>query len=402
MKVLHCSDIHLGRRPVGSKGDYSNKRYEDYFKAFDWIATQALVLKPDVLIIAGDFFDRREISPDVLARAEAILTKIYQNGIPVVLIEGNHDNITEDDDSWLLYLKNKGLLHRPDYGMNHDGTYTFRPYSLGDVDIYGLGYPGGFVNELLAEFGRYVVSKPERKNILVVHTAIGSDAYLPGLADKSAIDALEGKVIYIAGGHLHSFSKYPAEKPFFFIPGSSEYWNIDEKGSKGIILFDTESETIDFIESPKRKISVYEHNVLGSTAEPAFREGFEAFIKDIIIQSGEEIILVEIKASDGFYTDTAWCERQIEAKGALKAFVRLYSGEKDSAVTDYSTWTIDEIEREIISGWEFFGPRCIDVSECLQRLKQYQSEERKEIFIETFDKMLTVLMGSPEGPHAHS
>ena len=32
MKIVHCSDIHLGRRPVGGKGEFSDKRYEDYFK----------------------------------------------------------------------------------------------------------------------------------------------------------------------------------------------------------------------------------------------------------------------------------------------------------------------------------------------------------------------------------
>ena len=60
MKILHCADIHLGRRPVGGVGDYSNKRYDDYFKAFGGAVDTAIAEQIRVVLISGDLLDRKE------------------------------------------------------------------------------------------------------------------------------------------------------------------------------------------------------------------------------------------------------------------------------------------------------------------------------------------------------
>jgi len=114
VKILHCADIHLGRRPVGGVGEYSNKRYDDYFKAFGWAIDTAIVQQVSVVLIAGDLFDRKELIPEVLERTEALLQKLKDAHIATLLIEGNHDNITpgKEDDSWIIYLENKGFLMR--------------------------------------------------------------------------------------------------------------------------------------------------------------------------------------------------------------------------------------------------------------------------------------------------
>lgn len=57
---------------------------------------------------------------------------------------------------------------------------------------------------------------PQEKNIVVVHTGIsGSTNTLPGLVSTSILDLFKDKAIYIAGGHIHSFTTYPKEKPYF-------------------------------------------------------------------------------------------------------------------------------------------------------------------------------------------
>ena len=69
MRLLHCSDLHLGRRPVGGKGEFSEKRYLDYFNAFEQCVDIAIREKVDLFIMSGDIFDRKEIVPEVLEKS---------------------------------------------------------------------------------------------------------------------------------------------------------------------------------------------------------------------------------------------------------------------------------------------------------------------------------------------
>jgi len=34
MKIVHCSDLHLGKKVSGNR-EYVKKRYEDFFSAFE-------------------------------------------------------------------------------------------------------------------------------------------------------------------------------------------------------------------------------------------------------------------------------------------------------------------------------------------------------------------------------
>jgi len=35
MKFLHCSDLHLGKKPYFGSEEFKNKRFEDYFSGFN-------------------------------------------------------------------------------------------------------------------------------------------------------------------------------------------------------------------------------------------------------------------------------------------------------------------------------------------------------------------------------
>ncbi len=43
-EILHCSDIHLGKRPFGTK-EFSQKRYLDFFNAFEQSADRGIEKK---------------------------------------------------------------------------------------------------------------------------------------------------------------------------------------------------------------------------------------------------------------------------------------------------------------------------------------------------------------------
>ena len=110
MKIVHCSDLHLGKRFSGNK-DYVKKRYMDFFNAFAVFVDRVEEIKPDVCLIAGDIFDKKEINPDILSKAEYLFKRLRDNVKKnIIAIEGNHDNSRILEESWLEYLQEQNIL----------------------------------------------------------------------------------------------------------------------------------------------------------------------------------------------------------------------------------------------------------------------------------------------------
>ncbi len=389
MKILHCSDIHLGKKPFGTK-EFSQKRYLDFFKAFDEMIDIGIDKNIDLFIVAGDLFDKKELTPDTLERCEKSFQKLKNKEIKVFLIEGNHDNINGNDEvnSWLGYLEKKGFVHRGRYGVNNK-EYIFEKFVIEDVNIYGLGYPGFVIDDVLEKLAEQL--NEDEKNIVVVHTALGGSEYLPGLAITDSIRKLKDKVIYIAGGHLHSYQVYPKDEPYFFIPGSLEYWNIlnEKSNEKGGIIFDTDTGEYQFVKvTPRKRMEVTFEYV------EDIKEEFKIFCERLNL-TGEELVIANIKIKENGFVNVTELENILESYGALRGYIKLkYS---DSIVGDIINekgyYSIVEAERRIISEWEDF--RDIDRTlEYLQKFKEYQEEnDRKEDFVTLFDRMLEEEIG---------
>lgn len=86
MKILHTSDWHLGR----GLGDY--ELYADQEAAINFIVDQAIHQKVDVLIVAGDVFDRGTPPPKSIKLLNEALTRLNESGIVSIVTAGNHDN----------------------------------------------------------------------------------------------------------------------------------------------------------------------------------------------------------------------------------------------------------------------------------------------------------------------
>ena len=383
MKILHCSDIHLGKRPFGTK-EFMDKRYLDFFNAFNQLIDKAIEEKIDLFIVAGDLFDKKELTPDVLQRTEKAFFRLKDNNIPAFIIEGNHDNINENDliNSWTNYLERKELLKRGDYKYI-DGEYIFDKYVLNGINIYGLGYPGFAIDDVLLKISE--ILNPEEKNIVVVHTGTGGSELLPGLAMSSSIKALEGKVIYIAGGHLHGYQVYPKENPFLFIPGSSEYWNVlnEKSDKKGGILFDTDTLEYRFIPiNPRRRIKVkFEPPVEN------IEDKFKKFCEELHL-TGEELVLVNINVPDSRYINTSELVDILEGCGALKGYIDLNFNRNNLEIEDGKNYSVKEIERNIIDSWENFKNKD-SICNYLQKYKEYSGDrDRENDLFDLFDQML--------------
>lgn len=389
MKILHCSDVHLGKKPFGTK-EFSQKRYLDFFKTFDEIIDIGISENIDLFIVAGDLFDKKELTPDTLEKCEKSFQKLKNKGIKVFLIEGNHDNIVGNDDvnSWLGYLEKKDFIHRGKYSLNNK-EYHFEKLVLDDINIYGLGYSGFMIDELIKNLAKQL--NENEKNIVVVHTALGGGEYLPGLVTSEAIKKLKNKAIYIAGGHLHSYQIYPKDNPYFFIPGSLEYWNVlnEKNNKKGGIIFDTNTKEYKFVEvTPRKRIEVnfeYINNL---------NEEFKLFCKNLNL-TGEELVIVNLKIIGNSFINVIELENILETSGALRGYIRLqYVDNSTTEMFDEKgAYSIKAAELNVISNWEDFKDSN-QVLEYLQKFKEYQEDkDRLNDFLILFDQMLEEEIG---------
>src|SRR5215212_7759493 len=106
-KFLHIADIHLGIRRYRSE-----ERSQDFFLAWrDCIERYALAEQVSFVLIAGDFFDARKVEPRAMNQAMYCLINLREAGIPVVVIEGNHDSREVGSNfSWLRSLSRWGYI----------------------------------------------------------------------------------------------------------------------------------------------------------------------------------------------------------------------------------------------------------------------------------------------------
>ncbi len=86
MRLLHTGDWHVGRT---IRGRSRLPEFTDALSEVVGIATQENV---DAVLIAGDLYDYRSPAPEADGLVFEALVRLYEAGIPVVAIPGNHDS----------------------------------------------------------------------------------------------------------------------------------------------------------------------------------------------------------------------------------------------------------------------------------------------------------------------
>ena len=381
MKILHCSDLHLGKKPGGNKR-FAETRYQDYFRVFEELIEKITPLEIDVCIISGDLFDKKEINANILERTEELFQKLkaYKPEMSILVIEGNHDVIHRQEDSWLEYLKNKGYCDVFSYRKDYESKNVFRK---GDICFYPVGYPGFMVEKTLQDLAEHLDAS--QKNIIIVHTAIFGIENLPGLVTAETIDLFRNKVLYMAGGHVHSFSAYPKENPYFFVPGSLEYTNIPREKSyqKGAIYFDTDTREFErILISPRKRLRTEVFSW-----ERELESEFESFIRHYAKQE-EELFIIPVNIKSGEYFPIEKLESIAERHGILKVYFEMReNGRAQEKEGEEGYSSLEELEQEIIRSWKLLkNPERFIRS--FSQLKEFSLEGKQEELFHLFDEIL--------------
>lgn len=108
MKILHTSDWHLGRQFHGVSLEADHGAILS--QVMDAIVGQA----PDVLIIAGDIFDRASPPADAIRQFNEFIGRVHrETQAAIVLIAGNHDSGDRIGSLAALADRNRVLIRGP-------------------------------------------------------------------------------------------------------------------------------------------------------------------------------------------------------------------------------------------------------------------------------------------------
>jgi DNA repair protein SbcD/Mre11 len=250
MKFLHISDVHLGCTRY-----QLNESPRDFFDAWiDVLKKYAIDEKVDFVIMGGDFFHKRNVPPETMNHAFAGLSLLKDAGIPVVTIEGNHDQKHNDSEySWLRSLESWHLVHllQPN---NTDGKISYSEWDydqenyirggfidIGNARIFGSNWYGASANWAIPMLTE-AMKEHHREgafHILLLHTDVeGHQTHpIPALS-LANLKELKSVTDYVALGHTHKM--YEIDN-WAFNPGSLEITSIDDfRETRGAWLVETD------------------------------------------------------------------------------------------------------------------------------------------------------------------
>ncbi|MFE2756567.1 exonuclease SbcCD subunit D [Actinosynnema sp. NPDC059335] len=216
MKILHTSDWHVGRTFHGR--DLLREQESVLGGLADTVADERV----DVVVVAGDLFDRAVPNAEAVAVCSRVLKRILRAGAKVVITPGNHDSAARLD--FVGAFSEAGGLHmRTRVADLHDPVLLADAH--GPVAVYGIPFlepetarhvlgveakgHGGVLTEAMRRVRQDLAGRPGARSVVLAHAfvtggepcesertiAVGGVQDVPG-AVFSGVD-------YVALGHLH-------------------------------------------------------------------------------------------------------------------------------------------------------------------------------------------------------
>ena len=220
MKLLHCSDLHIGKR-VNEFSMLEDQRY-----ILNQISELALLERVDAVLLAGDLYDKPIPPAEAVGLLDEFLTELARAGIQVLAISGNHDS--PERLSFAARLMEDQGVHLAALYRGAEGPVVLED-DHGPVNFYLLPYlKPALVRHVYPEAEiasyeqavKYAVDQwqidPGARNVLVAHqfvlggsTCESEELSVGGLDQISAqaFDAFD----YVALGHLHGPQKIGRE-----------------------------------------------------------------------------------------------------------------------------------------------------------------------------------------------
>lgn len=234
MRFMHIADVHLGAAPDHGY-PWAKARGKELWEGFRRCIADANEKKVDLLLIAGDLFDRR---PEIKELNEVNYLFSTLEKTVVVLIAGNRDYL-EPSSPYLTYQWNENVIT-----IFSGQLERIRLPEL-KLEIYGMSYHHREISEPV--MAGVCAKKDEYFKILLLH---GGDAsHIPLNKDE----LLDAGFDYVALGHLHNPQVYIRNLAVY--AGAPEPVCAEDTGEHGYVLGEVQRKKvhISFVEMEGRR-----------------------------------------------------------------------------------------------------------------------------------------------------
>ena len=301
MKLIHLSDLHLGKR-VGEVSMLEDQAY-----ILDRVLDIVDGAGPDALLIAGDVYDKSVPSAEAVTLFDDFLCRLARRKLPVLVISGNHDS-PERLAFGSRLMEGAGVHLSPVYDGN------VKPITLtdehGPVDFWLLPflkpahlrrfYPEETIDSYTDAVGAAIAHMnidPSRRNVLLCHQFVTgaatceSEELIVGGTDNVDAAVFDG-FDYVALGHLHgpqnvgsSRIRYCGTPLKYSFSEASQYKSVTvaELGEKG----DLTLHTVPF--TPRHDMRVIQGTFAQLTAENSDAAGEREDYLHIILTDEEDV-----------------------------------------------------------------------------------------------------------------
>ncbi|MGO5061257.1 exonuclease SbcCD subunit D [Lawsonibacter sp. LCP25S3_F5] len=301
MKLIHLSDLHLGKR-VGEVSMLEDQAY-----ILDRVLGIVDGAGPDALLIAGDVYDKSVPSAEAVTLFDDFLCRLARRKLPVLVISGNHDS-PERLAFGSRLMEGAGVHLSPVYDGN------VKPITLtdehGPVDFWLLPflkpahlrrfYPEETIDSYTDAVGAAIAHMnidPSRRNVLLCHQFVTgaatceSEELIVGGTDNVDAAVFDG-FDYVALGHLHgpqnvgsSRIRYCGTPLKYSFSEASQYKSVTvaELGEKGDLTLHTVPLT------PRHDMRVIQGTFAQLTAENSDAAGEREDYLHIILTDEEDV-----------------------------------------------------------------------------------------------------------------
>lgn len=222
MKLVHLSDLHLGKRV----NEFSMIEDQEYILI--QIINRIDEIKPDAVIIAGDIYDKSVPSEEAVRLWDDFLSKLAKRKLEVYAISGNHDSAVRFAQNSRI-IDQAGIHLSPAYDgkIKHFTIPDEYSEKSDDVNLYMLPfikpavvrsfYPEEDIKDY-TDAVRVALEHadgsidPTKRNILVAHQFVtGAERCESEEITVGGLDNVDASVFddfdYVALGHIHGPQK---------------------------------------------------------------------------------------------------------------------------------------------------------------------------------------------------
>ena len=310
MKIFHLSDLHIGLKL------YNRDLLEDQKYVFDQIIRYAKEEEPDVIVIAGDIYDKAVPSAEAVEVFDDFIAALANETTATVMtISGNHDSAPRVDAYRRVLAKQRlYMIGKPPVMPNEFIEKVTLSDSFGPVNFYLLPFVKPSMVKLITgtdKEGRNLSYNdamhaliareninPDERNVFVSHqfylpvgkTADDIERMESEIRTVGNIDEISADVLqpfdYAALGHIHKPMTVGDDR--FRYCGTPMPYSVSEAGQKkGVIMVELGAGTEAPIISVLPLHPLHEVRVIEDTLEEILKQGCDDYVTAVLTDKVE-------------------------------------------------------------------------------------------------------------------